>query len=153
MKTMKAVFAMMVIVCGMITTAGAQDFSDMKSYALTAKAWDAANSGNHELVMAYTNKCIDTYLKQAKEMQSKLTALPKGSQEEVSKLWALNDVGTCLFIQGEALMKKGDTAGAKKAFSILVNELKYAQCWDTKGWFWQPAGAAKAKLVGLESGF
>lgn len=144
----KALIVLMAIFS--FTSLSAQDFGDFKSYELTAKAWDAAAANDHKLVMAYTNKCIEMYMAQAKKMQASLSELPKGSQEEVSKLWALNDVGTCLFIQGESLIKNGDKEGAIKAFKTLTQELKYAQCWDTSGWFWQPAGAAKQKIVELE---
>ena len=155
MKKIKTLFAMMVISCGafMATSADAQDFGDMKSYTLVGKAWAAAAAGNHEHVLAYTNKCIDMYLKQAKEQQAGLTEVPKGAKEEVFKFWALNDVGVSLFIKGNSLVKNGDNEGAIAAYKILVEELKFAQCWDTKGWFWQPAGAAKSKMIGLSSGF
>ena len=133
-----------------VSTINAQDFGDFKSYELTSKAWNAAAANDHKLVMAYTNKCIEMYMAQAKQMQANLSELPKGSQEEISKLWALNDVGTCLFIQGESLIKNGDKPGAIKAFKTLTTELKFAQCWDVNGWFWQPAGAAKQKIVELE---
>ncbi|WDE95383.1 hypothetical protein PQO03_06590 [Lentisphaera profundi] len=140
--TMFAIFAML--------TVNAQDFGDHSSSTLTSKAWEALSSGDHAKVMSYTNKCIEMYLAKAKEMQSGLTAMPTGSQEEVSKFWALNDVGTCFFIQGQSLQKNGEKSAASKAFKTLVDELKYAQCWDTNGWFWSPAGAAKKTLVELE---
>ena len=145
-KVMMTIFA----IFATFSIASAQDFGDRSSATLTGKAWEALNAGDHAMVKAYTDKCIDMYLAKAKEMQSGLTALPTGSQEEVSKYWALNDVGTCLFIKGQSLQKKGDKAGAKKAFKTLVDELKYSQCWDSNGWFWSPAGAAKKILVELE---
>jgi len=147
---MKKLLAMVLTTFFMSLSVNAQDFSDSKSSALTGKAWKAAAANNHKLVLAYTDKCIELYLKEAKKMQAKLTALPKGSQEEVSKLWALNDVGTCLFIKAESLLKNGDKAGAVKIFKLLVKELKFSQCWDSKGWFWSPASAAKQKIVELE---
>ena len=128
----------------------AQDFGDHSSSTLTGKAWEALSSGDHELVMTYTNKCIEMYMAKAKEMQASLSAMPTGSQAEVSKFWALNDVGTCLFIQGQTLQKNGHKEAAVKTFKQLVDELKYAQTWDTNGWFWSPAGAAKKTLVELE---
>ena len=147
---MKKVMMTVLAIFATFSMVSAQDFGDHSSSTLTSKAWEALNAGDHAMVKAYTDKCIEMYLTKAKEMQAGLTALPTGSQEEVSKYWALNDVGTCLFIKGQALQKKGDKAGAKKAFKTLVDDLKYAQCWDAKGWFWSPAGAAKKTLVELE---
>ena len=145
-KIMMTIFA----IFATFSMTSAQDFGDHSSATLTSKAWEALNAGDHALVMTYTDKCIEMYLKKAKEMQAGLTALPTGTQAEVSKYWALNDVGTCLFIKGQSLQKKGNKAAAKTAFKTLVDELKYAQCWDAKGWFWSPAGAAKKTLVELE---
>jgi hypothetical protein len=145
-KVMMTVFA----IFATFSMVSAADFGDHSSATLTSKAWEALNAGDHAKVKIYTDKCVEMYLTKAKEMQAGLSALPTGSQEEVSKYWALNDVGTCLFIQGQSLQKKGDNAGAKKAFKTLVDELKYAQCWDANGWFWSPAGAAKKTLVELE---
>ncbi|MCX7007743.1 MAG: beta-glucanase precursor [Kiritimatiellaeota bacterium] len=129
----------------------APDFGDHKSETLTSKAWKAHGSGNAEDTLAYVDKCIELYAAEAKKMQEALKELPANEpKEETFKRWALNDVGTCLFIKGEVLLKKGDKKGAKEAFARLVAEFKFAQCWDEKGWFWKPADAAKQKLVELE---
>jgi hypothetical protein len=50
---------------------------------------------------------------------------PNTPPEATSKFWALNDVGTCLFIRGEIELKRGDKSAAKATFQKLVNELKY----------------------------
>ena len=59
-------------------------------------------------------------------------------------------MGTCLFIKGEALLALNKRDQALAAYRDLVENLGYAQCWDTKGWFWKPAEAAKQKIVELE---
>ncbi|MCK5214211.1 MAG: hypothetical protein KAR05_02515 [Candidatus Omnitrophica bacterium] len=59
--------------------------------------------------------------------------------EEIHKqYWALNDVATCLFIKGKALIDLNKTEEAKEVFNTLVKEYKYGQSWDSKGWFWKP---------------
>jgi len=133
-----------------INLATAQDFSDNTSSSLTSQAWNALNSGDHAMVIAYTDKCIELYLTQAIEMQSILSSLPQGNQEDVAKYWALNDVGTCLFIKGKSLLNHGDKVSAQTAFQMLVKQLSYAQCWDSNGWFWSPAEAAKKELERLQ---
>jgi hypothetical protein len=127
------------------------DLGDYRSETLTRKAWQATGDGDHAAALAYAAKCIELYEAEARQMQAALKELPVNeSREETSKRWALNDVGTCLFIQGDVLLKQGDKPGAKAAFAKLVNHFKFAQCWDPQGWFWKPAEAAKQKLVELE---
>ena len=127
------------------------DYGDHRSETFTYKAWHALESQKFDDAIAYTSKCIEMYAGEAKKMQAALPELPANEpKEETSKRWALNDVGTCYFIKGEALLKKGDKQGAKEAYSTLAKELKFARCWDPKGWFWGPADAAKKKIVELE---
>jgi predicted negative regulator of RcsB-dependent stress response len=127
------------------------DFGDHSSATLTAKAWNALNGGFTDDALQFVNKCIELYAAEAVKMQTSLTAAPNfATPEAAGPYWALNDVGTCLFIKGQVLAKKGDKAGAKAAYEKLTRELKYSQCWDPQGWFWKPAEAAKQKLVELE---
>ena len=134
-----------------LPAAAAPDYGDSKSETLTTKAWKAYGSENFDDALAYVAKCVELYEAEAKTMQASLKDYPPAEPHDATfKYWALNDVGTCLFIKGEILLKKGDKPGAKAAFTKLVDELKYAQCWDDKGWFWKPADAAKKRLVELE---
>ncbi|MFC1594744.1 tetratricopeptide repeat protein [Candidatus Omnitrophota bacterium] len=128
------------------------DFGDFKSSTLTAKAWIALAEGNIEAVLAYTNKCVALYAEEAKNMQAGLTDYASGSNQDIFKYWALNDVGTCVFIQGEAYKNAQMLEEAKESYASVINDYSYAQCWDTKGWFWKPAEAAKEKLSAIETG-
>ena len=65
--------------------------------------------------------------------------------------WALNDVGTSLFILGEAYRQSDNKEEASKAYKQLIDEYFYAQCWDPNGWFWKPAEAAQQKLGELDN--
>ena len=82
-------------------------------------------------------------------MQGSLTEYPWQSKEQVFNYWALNDVGTSLFIKGEALKNAGKAKAAKAAYKQLIDEYYYAQCWDPQGWFWKPAEAAQEALDAL----
>jgi hypothetical protein len=130
----------------------AVDFGDASSSTLTTKAW-GASSGTPEDALAYVDQCIKLYEGEALKMQLALTTAggrpTNEAREATSSRWALNDVGTCLFIKGNLLLAKGDKAGAKEAYTKLAKAMPDAQCWDTKGWFWAPAAAAKQKLVEL----
>jgi hypothetical protein len=129
----------------------APDFGDHRSETLTTKAWDAYGSRNFDDALAYSGKTVELYEVEAKAMQAALKELPRReSKEDTAKRWALNDVGTSLFIKGEILLKQGNKKAAKEAFDMLVKEFPFAQCWDPKGWFWKPADAAKKRLAELE---
>lgn len=133
-------------------TALAYDFGDYRSVTLATKAWDSLAKGDIEAVLAYTNKCIELYGAQAKKMQGALTDYVKGTNEEIFSNWALNDVATCLFIQGEAYRKAKMNDEAKEVYQKIIKEYTFGQCWDVGGWFWKPAEAAKEKLAAMESG-
>lgn len=127
------------------------DYGDYTSATLTSKAWSEMGSQNYEAALGYIAKCLELYEGEAKTMQAGMADFaPTTPPEAASKYWALNDVGTCLFIRGEIELKRGDKAAAKATFQRLVNEFKFAQCWDTNGWFWKPAEAAKKKILELE---
>ena len=127
------------------------DFGDSTSAVITGKAWAAQAAGDLAAVQAYTGQCIKLYEATAITQQAALTApVPTTDKEAVFANWALNDVGTCYFILGQALEKAGKTADALKAYKTLVDKLSFAQCWDAKGWFWSPASAAKGRIKAVE---
>lgn len=151
---------MLILAMGLLFPAIARaeyNFGDNRSVTLATKAWEALEAGDVEAVLAYTNRCIELYAEEAKKMQASLKEFPKGkneggSDQEVFNLWALNDVGTCLYIQGEAYRKANMNEEAQEAYKNLVDNYGFAQCWDAKGWFWKPAEAAKERLTALEGG-
>lgn len=124
------------------------DYGDASSQTLTSKAWDALGASNHAAVEAYVAKCIELYSSQAATMQAALTeAAPAATAKEH---WALNDVGTCHFIRAQSKEARGDSKAALADYKAVTEKYSFAQCWDTKGWFWKPADAAKAKIKSLE---
>ena len=104
---------------------------------------------NWSEVIKITDKCIYQFIDKAKQQQASLNELPT---ENTSDYWALNDVGTCYFIKCEALSMMGKEYEEIliQSLKILVNELTYAQCWDSQGWYWDPASSAKKKLRQIE---
>ena len=133
-------------------TAHAQqlDFGDHSSATITTKAWDALNAKSYDNAVAYAKKCVEMYEKQAVEMQKGLKEPVTGEKDAVAKMWALNDVGTCLFIMGQALEKQEKSVDALATYKQLVEKVPFAQCWDSKGWFWKPAEGAKGRIKALE---
>ncbi|MFA5088298.1 MAG: tetratricopeptide repeat protein [Candidatus Omnitrophota bacterium] len=132
--------------------ATAYNYGDLKSSTLTSKAWQALGENDIEAALNYSMKCFELYSDKAKEMQSSLSAYPQGSKSDVFNYWALNDVATCLFIQGEAYLKSEMPEEAIEVFLKLIKDYSYGQCWDPQGWFWKPAEAAQEKIEMLKSG-
>ena len=118
----------------------------------TTQMWKAYEAQNYDVALVAIDKCIAQHGAYAAQQQSELKEPPAATEakEVTANRGPLNDVGTCLLIKGDILLKKGDKAGAKEAYTKLCKEYKYARCWDTKGWFWAPADAAKKKLVEME---
>ena len=120
------------------------DFGDYTSVTLTVKAWETLDKKDYEGTEIYTGKCIDLYQDEALKQQASLTGYL--SKDKAFDVWALNDVGTCYFILGEALMGEGKYKEAKEAYKTVIDKLSYAQCWDPRGWFWKPAVGARGKI-------
>lgn len=125
------------------------DFGDGTSKTLTSKAWKALEEKNYEAVLAYTSECMKRYGRIALQQQQSLTKMPE-EKNEIFAQWALNDVATCLFIRGKALIAMGNKKEAKKAFNTIIKKLPFAQCWDPQGWFWKVADAAKDQMLFIE---
>lgn len=154
---MKKFLAIMMVVCALFSFVASQaqaayNFGDFTSSTLTTKAWGALKDTDIEGVLAYTNKCIELYGAEAEKMQAGLSDYPKGTNEEIFAYWALNDVATCLFIQGEVYRRANMEEEAQEVYEKILNDYSYGQAWDVNGWFWKPAGAAKEKLAMLKTG-
>jgi tetratricopeptide (TPR) repeat protein len=119
-----------------------------EAYHVTAKAWAAFAKKDWEGVVNHADRAVKVWGPKAKQINSSLKTYPKG--DEVKKLANLNEVGTCLWIKAEALRLKGDKARAVTTYKQLVRDYKYAQCWDSQGWWWKPAEAAAIKIDELE---
>lgn len=128
------------------------NFGDYRSVTLVGKAWQALGEDDLDAVLAYTNKTAELYAGEARDMQASLDAYPEGNNDKIFSYWALNDVGTAYFIQGEAYRKAGMMQEAKGAYQKVIDEFSYAQTWDPGGWFWKPAEAAQTKIAMIDSG-
>lgn len=82
-------------------------------------------------------------------MQSELKEPVSGDKEAIMAKRALNHVGTCYYIMGKTLEVQGKTEDAIKAYKLLQKKFPFAQCWDSKGWFWKPADLAKERIEEL----
>ncbi len=121
-----------------------RDYGDYTSMNLTVKAWNALGAKDYAAVEDYTQKCFDLYSAEAKKQQAQLTDY--APKESAFDWWALNDVGTCHFIRGEAYMNQKMWDKAEKEFQAILDEYNFSQCWDPKGWFWKPSVGARGRL-------
>ena len=130
------------------TTAETLDYGDYTSQTLTTNAWDALAAKNYPAVFAYTQKCEELYGDEGKRMNEELEYF--ASPEDAAQLWALNDVGTSLYIMATAYEELEMYPQAREAYKKLANDYAFAQTWDPKGWYWKPATGAASKVDQLK---
>jgi hypothetical protein len=130
------------------TSAETLDYGDLTSQTLTTKAWDALDDKNYPAVFAYTQKCVELYGDEGKQMNDGLEYF--ASPEDAAQLWALNDVGTSLYIMATAYEELEMYPQAREAYKKLANDYAFAQTWDPKGWYWKPATGAASKAEQLK---
>lgn len=121
------------------------DFGNYSSETLTAKAWKSLQAGRYDAMELYVRKCVELYGEVAREMQSSLADFAVKGQEQ--DYWALNDVGTCLFIRGKALQRQRKNREAGLVYRELLSEYGFAQCFDPHGWYWKIADEARRNLA------
>ena len=127
---------------------GGIDFGDGSSSFITTKAWEMYNKREYPSTLAYAEKCIELYKSVAIMQQESLAGYPK--KKDISKYWALNDVGTCYYIAGLASLEIDRNEQAQGYFTFITESLSYASCWDTRGWYWKVSPEAKKKLQKLK---
>ena len=120
---------------------------DSASHILASRAWESLAEGDYPAARSQIERCRKLYEAKAKEMQASLTSLP--GPENAASYWALNDVGTCIFIAGKVAEGEGKRDEAVARYQEVVDQFSMAQCWDKQGWYWQPAVAAKERLAAL----
>ncbi|MBN1521968.1 MAG: tetratricopeptide repeat protein [Candidatus Aureabacteria bacterium] len=126
-----------------------QSTGEGSSRSLTTSAWGALLQKKYDSVIKYADKCIKSFSDKAREQQGSLSDFPP--KEETFSYWALNDVATCLFIKGRALVEQKKEEEAKDVFEDIIQNYSFAQCWDTGGWFWKVADGARDQLLMMEN--
>lgn len=121
-----------------------------EAWQVTSKAWDALAAEDWDGVERLANRATRTWGANAKKTNDGLSKFP--SADEAKVFANLNELATVMFLKGEALRKKGDTDGALAAYYTLLADYNFGQCWDQKGWWWQPAAAARDQIRKLAPG-
>lgn len=129
------------------------------SQVLTSQAWtalEAASTLDQALVCA--SATIRRWYPQADAQQATAASArcpqPQASKEArdayFAANWAVSDVATCLFIQGEALRKLRRGAQARVAYQAVIDRYSCAYTWDQHGFFWRTADGAREKLAEMK---
>jgi len=116
------------------STSGFAQSEMVDSRALVNQAWEASAKGEMERLQKLVEEMLHLYGDEAKLQQKQLSGFPKRGEEETYK--PLNDVGTILFIEAEALMNRTKTEEAIQKFQYLIATFPSAQTWDPRGWYW-----------------
>ncbi len=118
--------------------------SAQEAWEVTGKAWEALAAKDWGKVETLANRSARTWGDKAKERNDNLSTVPNG--EAAKGFASLNELATVTWLKGEALRLKGDHDGAMAAYYTLLADYNYGQCWDKKGWWWQPATAARDRI-------
>ncbi len=147
----RGVFYVLGVIALMFTTSlTALDCYAQDSSEYVNKGWSLLGKRKFDQVYEITNECIDKFSDEAEKLARTLNDFPTKGEEEKYK--AMNDVATCYFIKGEALMREGKTEEAKKVFSEVIEKYPYAQSFDPRGWYWSIKEKAEITLNKLETG-
>jgi beta-glucuronidase len=117
---------------------------------MLAKSWEALSKGEFPKVYEIAMQAQEKYGDEALAQQRALTGFP--ATEKTKNYDVLNDVATCLFVKGEALVKEAKIDEAKVVFRSIISDYAFAQAWDPRGWYWKVAAIAQQTLDKLEKG-
>ena len=104
------------LIC-ILTFALVQAVCAEESYQVAVKAWDALAKEDWDGATKLADRAVKTWGRQARNMNRELQTLPKG--DAVKAFANLNEVGTCLWIKGEALRLDGDPTAAMITYKTL----------------------------------
>ncbi len=121
-----------------------------EAWQMTAKAWTAMKEKKYDEVVHLADEAIQRWGKQARQTNASLKDYPRGDQ--VKRFSILNELATITWLKAEALRKKGDRTRAIATYWQLIADFTYGQCWDSHGWWWQPAKAAQKVVEQLQKG-
>ena len=109
-----------------------------------SEAWALNAQGKLQELDNLVSEVLAIYQAEAKLLQRPLNAFPSTAQQP--EYLILNDVGTILFVQAEALMNYGKTEKAIAAFQSLIEEYPWAKSWDPRGWYWSIKEKSQASI-------
>lgn len=122
------------------------------SQEFTQQAWEGLKSKDFAVALACTNSSIKKWSRQADIQQAKAsevgcrdTPSPTELKPYSAANWALSDIATSWFIQGEVYSQQGKLSEARAAYKTVIDKYPCAFTWDPRGWFWRVADSAQEK--------
>ncbi len=130
------------------------------SAEFTAQAWLAMRDNNPEMALACTYETINLWTAEAdvqqaqREQQDTCYVTPDPADQAAvdafwASSWAVNDVAASWFIHGNALRQLGQIESARQAYQTVADHYSCGWAWDSAGWFWHIAQAARDQLAQL----
>ena len=129
------------------------------SERLLEDAWTALAKGDFARAKASAQTCVADFHGAAELQQAELErdhsptppiGAPRGEEKEiVLQRGLLNDVATCLYVEGQAAEGLGQATDAKATYTATLR-YSFARTWDPKGWFWSPTEAAAGRLQSMK---
>lgn len=108
---------------------------------LLSLARQAKDKGDYNGVYDYVAQAMTRFGAQARVEQKSLSDFPPADQ--MSGYATLNGVAEAQFVRAETLKIEGKKEEAVKAFEIIIEEYKFAQAWDPRGWYYKLAEVAE----------
>ncbi len=138
------IFSLLLFLTYPLSTIHYLQAQELSSKDLVRMSWEASGKSEVEKTLELTNQCIKAFHEQARAQGAALSAFPvRGKENDYQQL---NNVATCLFIQAEVLMNNGKADEAKVIFQKIIDEYKWSQAWDPRGWFWSVAEKSQNSL-------
>jgi beta-glucuronidase len=114
------------------------------SEELVRRAWEASHKNDIDKIKSLLDEALPIYGEEANKQEASLSSFPIRGQE--NNYQALNDIGTLYFIYGEALMNAGRKDESIAVFQKNIQDYKWAQNWDPRGWFWSTAEKSQSSI-------
>jgi len=121
---------------------------DTSSYV--RKGWAASGKKDFSQVYQITDECINKFSGEADRLAVTINDFPISGEE--SKFAVMNDVATCYFIKGEALMKAGEDQKAIVVLEKVIEKYPFAQAYDPRGWYWSIKKVASDTIIKIKTG-
>lgn len=174
-RTHFVLFALLSVGLGALGCGGGPPSVDLGDQSTGNLLWGAVHYGYEEKdldkALIYADAALELHGAEARKQQASLSGFPLTDPPEITYEYkTLNNVGMVALVRGDMLMLKGDRAGAKEAFTMLVEDLGYAQAQDRGEWrdaigekvfptvprdergFFSLAEAARVRLADIEAG-
>jgi len=145
-----------------------KDYTRLAWYYLEKQKFDTADFMAKQCIKRWEDKArsqSETHQKNYPSEPPKLDPDPLKNEPILKEYWALYDVGTCTFIEGTILERRGDfeiREGRKEKgmdlyrhaiqkFGTVIKEYPGAQCFDQDGpWYWIVRKAAERQCDIIE---